>query len=57
MRMGNVEGENGRPIVQYMDPMAPAVSTKTVEPMRLHLGCGLGSAQGSILYLTLMGTH
>jgi len=55
-RMGNFEREKGRPIVKYWDPLASAVSAKMVEPMRCRLGCGLGCAQGSILYLPLMGT-
>ena len=57
MRMGNFEGEKGRPIVKYWHPLASAVSAKTVEPMRYRLGCGLGWAKGSILYLPLTGTH
>jgi len=56
MRMGNFEGEKGRPIVKYWDPLASVVSAKTTETMSC-LGCGLGWAQGSILYLPLMGTH
>jgi len=45
MRMGNFEGEKGRPIVKYWHPLASAVSAKTVERMRYRLGCGLGWAQ------------
>ena len=56
MQMGNLEGEKGRPIVKYWELLASAVSAKTAEPMS-RLGCGLGWAQGSILYLPLMGTH
>ena len=56
MRMGNFEGEKGRPIVKYWGSLAYAVSAKTAEPMS-RLGRGLGWAKGSILYLHLMGTH
>ena len=57
MRMGNFEGEKGRPVAKCWHPLASAVSAKTVEQMRYRLGYGLGWAQGSILYLPLMGIH
>jgi len=40
MQMGNFEGEKGRPIVKYWDPLASAVSAKTAELMS-RLGCGV----------------